>query len=251
MAAGALAGGVAPADSWSAAASGGALGAARALFEEELTLPGWQAPPSVAASPSVRAARALASVASGSASPHVSQGMVPVEREHVTVAGESLRSLVSPTTYVAPGASPGSAPAVAARGYEVPSAAPDVVRTGAEPIAPAPPASSGSNGSEWQVPSWFEDVARKMLGSKGADETVGLPELTLVTAAASSPRPRMAAAEKRISAAPTQVTQKGNGSPNKELLKEEDINQLARDVYDEIRRIIDAARERNGDLWRA
>jgi hypothetical protein len=98
------------------------------------------------------------------------------------------------------------------------------------------------------VPDWFEDLARKMANQFG--EQISLPELTLVTAIASAPEKRVAAAERRISSAPAESSAKGGVTP-KDAYKDEDIDQLARDIYDEVRRMFQVERERNGDLWRS
>jgi hypothetical protein len=122
-------------------------------------------------------------------------------------------------------------------GYTVPQGAPELVKTGSE---------ARPSGSDFQIPDWFEAAARKMLADKsGADDRMGLPELTLIGAAATSSTTRLAAST-GDTPAPTPSTAAaapgGSGGDG-----DEDIEDLAREVYDEICRLQEAARLRSGD----
>ncbi len=270
MAAGAVAG--------SDAAPEAPVGAARAAYTAQARELGgftYAAQPALDARemPSVRAARAMAyAAASGSGDtsmrPTFQLGgmtlptpfMLPADGGEAVPydIGAALRSLVAPppapstapgsvattfsarpqgqsgSSYVA--ASPVSSSAPAASGYHVPSGSPEVVRTSSE--------SSRSSGSDFQIPDWFEAAARKMLADKGGnDDRLGLPELTLISAAANSTSTRLAAHDTAPPAAPAP----GAGGARAEGgSKKDNVDELAREVYNQLLGLIDAENLRRG-----
>ncbi len=105
-----------------------------------------------------------------------------------------------------------------------------------------PSAASG----DFQIPDWFEAAARKMLAEKGgADERMGLPELTLIGAAATSATTRLAASTGETPApAPSSASIASGAAGEKD---DEDLEDMAREIYDQIRRLQEVARLRSGD----
>jgi hypothetical protein len=90
-----------------------------------------------------------------------------------------------------------------------------------------------------------------MLAEKSSgDERFSLPELTLINAIASSPSTRMAAkgaTEGVGGGAPAPAAATPGGADEK---KANEIDEMAEKVWEELRRRIEAARERNGDVCR-
>jgi len=230
------------------------------------------------APPSVRAARAMALAASGGRPGRaafqlggfVAPGTAGAPTTDVAAreVGWALQSLVAPAP-AAPApvtltpthatsssfagrpppqpafVTPATAPAAAAqaqaqaRGYSVPKSAPELVKTGAEA------ASSGARGSaDFQIPDWFEAAARKMLAEKsgGGDDRLGLPELTLIGAAATSSTTRLAA-DKGDTPTPAPSSAPTGESGGKD---DEDLDDLAHEIWDHIRRLHEVARQRRG-----
>jgi hypothetical protein len=193
-------------------------------------------------------------LAGTSAGPVVAPPLPPPAGDAVPAdVGEALRSLVAPQPAVlAPGAvSGGFGGRPPQPSYFPQSVAPsgEVVRTGAPQAAqPAPSAATASGyraTSDFEIPAWFETAARKMLAEQGqSEDRFGLPELTLIGAAATSSTTRLAAAEEGGGAAPAPEAPSGGG----EQKKKENIEEIAREVYSEIRRLIAAQRLRSGDL---
>jgi hypothetical protein len=140
--------------------------------------------------------------------------------------------------------------AQASRGYaEAPRA--EVVSTGGAsapaPTAAAPTTSSAPVAGDFKLPDWFEELAKKMLAAPA--DGLGLPELTLVSAV-SGQQQRLAASPRAAApAAPTQATARSTSAPEGGA-NDENVELLAREIYDEVRRLFEVARERNGDLWR-
>jgi hypothetical protein len=209
------------------------------------------------AAPDDRAARsrapfAGAALAAASAAPAASSASPAARVEGgdraLRAAGESLRSIIAPS--MVPSIAT-TEPTLSARAASAPST--EMVRTGDTSPAGLPsPAQTAGAPSDFKLPEWFEELAKKMMSSAGApDGPLGLPELTLVTALTAVPGQRLAAAERRIAASPPASAPKGGTDKKGGALKDEDIDQLARDIYDEIRRMFEVERERSGDLWRS
>jgi hypothetical protein len=154
-------------------------------------------------------------------------------------AGEALGSYVAPAAAAAsPASSRGDVGAV----LRAPSAAPELVQTG--------PGSGRYGGGETEIPSWFEEAARKMLGDRtGATESFSLAELTLVTAA---PSAAIAASTRSAGshAAPTSATPSPGQSGAAGAAGEKvDIEKVANEVYREVLVLMDIARARNGEPY--
>lgn len=180
-------------------------------------------------------------------------------------AGESLQSLIAP--YDAQAALVGDARATRRSGaagasahqvqqgavLRAPTAAQPLVQTGA-----SQPRSSSAAAREMiraaqmkratgspDIPPWFEEAARRMFEDKAGDG-ISLAEMTLVTAAPA----RHVAASPKTASASSQPPQAQGGSETGANEPTADVEQLAREVYAEICRFIEVARERNGDTWR-
>jgi hypothetical protein len=161
-------------------------------------------------------------------------------------AGEALRE------YVAPAESAPASPTPKGAVLRAPTAQPPLVETGmtaeqqrdnADQIA-AKVARARAQGKV-ELPSWFEAAARKMAGERSsADDGISLAELTLISGAparhvAASPRSEASGG----GAAPTDAP---SGSQDKAT---PDVEKIARDVYEEIMRMVEIARERNGEPY--
>jgi hypothetical protein len=176
--------------------------------------------------------------------------------EVIANVGFALRSLIAPSAPTpaaapaAPAYTPSAAPAARPTYGGTPIATPDLVRTGDS----ASPASAGAvpggfGGSDFQIPDWFQDAARRMFSEQSPDDRMGLPELTLIAAVAAQPVKRLAAAGEGGSPAPA-AAHGGGGGEGGDKKGKPDIEALAREVYDAIRIMIEASRERNGDICR-
>jgi len=262
MAAGAVAGAD---NAWDAP-----VAAARAAYARDIDFtytagPGGDEAESI---PSVRAARALAyayAASSGTApwvrAPSQLAGLsapaatppAPAQSDVVPHdVGESLRSLVAPPPAVlAPGSVSttfGGRPQQVTFPPPISAPSSEVVRTGArQASAPSSGTASGYRPtSDFDIPSWFEAAAKKMLAEQGhSEDRFGLPELTLIGAAATSSVTRLAASEEGGSGASAAAAGGGGGGDQK---KKDNIEEIAREVYSEIRRIMQAQRLRSGDL---
>jgi len=117
-----------------------------------------------------------------------------------------------------------------------PSAAQELVRTGRP--------SGRHGGGEVEIPSWFENAARKMLDDRsGNSDGMSMAEMTLVTAAPSS---HVAASTRGHSSQTSQAVQKQR-TPEEEKDKSPiDIDKTANEVYRHILQMMDGARMRNG-----
>jgi hypothetical protein len=127
-------------------------------------------------------------------------------------------------------------------GYALPQTAPELIRTGSD--TRGAPASSG----DFQIPDWFEAAARRMLAEKsGADDRMGLPELTLIGAAATSATTRLAAdtGDQAAPAPPSSLAQAPGGGGSEG--DDEDLEDMAREIWDEICRLQDVAKLRSGE----
>jgi hypothetical protein len=85
-----------------------------------------------------------------------------------------------------------------------------------------------------------------MLAEKsGSDDRMGLPELTLIGAAATSSTTRLAASDGESPApAPTSASASSDGGGGKD---DEDLEDMAREIWDEICRLQDVMKLRSGD----
>src|SRR5262249_8433213 len=111
----------------------------------------------------------------------------------------------------------------------------------------APAAAAAASGGDFQVPEWFEAAARKMLAERGGDQGLGLPELTLIGAAASSSTTRLAAKSVGEAAAASTITSTAAPGPAPSAKEEDDIEDLAHEIWEEIQRLKEWARKRNGE----
>ena len=154
-------------------------------------------------------------------------------------AAERARAAVS-TTFVETGSS--SRPAPAPR----PAPPPPPPRP-----APAPAPAAAAAPSQAQFDAWFKDAAKKYFGEAPSSSGLTAAEMTLVT---SAPRTQIAASPMSASR-PTQST--GGAAPASTQHEgpaaagpgKPDIDKIAQDVYDQVLRMLDVARERNGDPW--
>jgi hypothetical protein len=172
-------------------------------------------------------------------------------------AGESLQS------FVAPGAAPEATAAERASGTAARS--PGAVRRAPTAAQPLVTAQSRANTAAVQemirsarqkraagdnsIPPWFEEAARRMFqeGSDGGGVT--LAEMTLVT---SAPARLVAASPKSASGSAASATPSNSagGGESHDAEPTANVEQIAREVYGEICRMIESARNRNGDTWR-
>jgi hypothetical protein len=98
------------------------------------------------------------------------------------------------------------------------------------------------------IPPWFEEAARRMFqeGSDGGGIT--LAEMTLV---ASAPARLVAASPKSASGSSASARpSSASGGESHDAEPTANVEEIAREVYAEICRMIEFARNRNGDTWR-
>ncbi len=181
------------------------------------------------------------------------------ERQLMTArAGESLQSFVAPgeaATSVSADRPP-SAAASRSRGavQRVPTAAQPLVQTSQSRAQVAAvqdmirsaqqKRSSGDN----SIPAWFEEAARRMFQEGSDGGGISLAEMTLVTAA---PARLVAASPKSASSsASSRPPDASAGSESYDAEPTANVEQMAREVYAEICRMIEMARSRNGNTWR-
>jgi len=179
----------------------------------------------------------------------ISAFVTPSRDELDTARGATARREAPPTTYVDTSAGESSSPspaseAAAARGAlrRVPTAAPELVRTGGAPRAGMPFSRTG--GGEVEIPPWFESAARKMIGERSPGSDISLAEMTLVNAA---PATQVAASTRGETASTAGSAPAAAGSQSTAKGEKPDIDKIAQQVYGEILRMIDIARERNGE----
>jgi len=166
-------------------------------------------------------------------------------------AGEALGSFVAPQDAELATAGGRRSEPLADR-----ASAPVYVDTSADPSRPAEQAArqamarpgrafSQVGGGEPEIPAWFEGAARKMLEERsGSAGSMTLAELVLVTAVP----------QKAIAASPRHASShSGHAKHGKDSHKGEekkpDVNKLAQEVYAEVLKLIDSARERSGDPY--
>jgi hypothetical protein len=166
--------------------------------------------------------------------------------------GAALRALVAP---IAPSIAPAHSVSSSFAGraaatpafFSQPAAHPIAARDSSAMTELVRPSgeSRGSSGG-FEIPEWFEAAARKMLADKGgSDDRLGLPELTLIGAAAQSSTTRLAADKgEGVSALKASATTGSSGGDDK---AKEDLYDLAVEIYDEICRLNDIARQRSGE----
>jgi hypothetical protein len=242
-------------------------------------------------SPSARAARAMAVIASRegaalspraraaavwSVMPQVYQGDLDVVAPSARDSGDTARAEEWAETRPGLGALAGRAGEalgsfVAPQGAELATAggrrgeplaqragAPVYVDTGApaaatdDAVAPQRTARPGRaysqvGGGEPEIPAWFESAARKMLEERsGSSGGMSLAELVLVTAV---PQKQIAASAKSASASSHAGHAHHGAGKGKGEDKKPDVHKLAEEVYAEILKLIDTARERSGDPY--
>jgi len=160
-------------------------------------------------------------------------------------AGEALGSYVAPSSFATPTGSASSGASSSRSSNEgavmrAPTAAQELVQTG----RPA----GRHGGGEFEIPSWFEAAARKILEARSGSsisDGISLADLTLVQSAA----PQQVAASSRhegaskASVAPTPAA--SVGAEGEKI----DIDKLANEVYREILVMMDIARARNGEPY--
>ena len=106
---------------------------------------------------------------------------------------------------------------------------------------------SRSGGGETEIPAWFESAARKMLEQRGLGESLSVAELTLI---ASTPSTQVAASTRDAGGGPAPAMANAPpGQGGSEQGEAPNIEKIAADVYAEILKLIDIARERSGDPW--
>ena len=160
-------------------------------------------------------------------------------------AGEALGSYVTPAASSSSSSSSSSSQREQGAVLRAPTAAQEFVNTG-----------SGSGGSgrsagrygggEVEIPNWFEAAARKMLEERsGNSDGISLAELTLVTAA---PPAQIAASTRGVpSSAPANPNpSSGNQATGSQQI---DVEKVANEVYKQILVLMDAARGRNGEPY--
>ncbi len=159
--------------------------------------------------------------------------------------GEALGSFVRPasaevTTSAAAAAASRRDHAAIAHSRTIPEPTiHELVRTGR--------AHARTGGGETEIPSWFESAARRMLDQRGAGDGISMAELTLISTA---PTAQVAASSRSASgsSAPSQPSGTG-GQADAQQGAQPDIEKIAQQVYGEIMKLIDIARERSGDPW--
>jgi hypothetical protein len=99
-------------------------------------------------------------------------------------------------------------------------------------------------GGEPEIPAWFEGAARKMLeGRSGDSGGVSLAEMVLVNAVS----PKQIAASTKSANAGGGGHSQGKGHKGDD--HQPDVGKLAQDVYAEVLKLIETARERSGDPY--
>jgi hypothetical protein len=156
-----------------------------------------------------------------------------------TRAGEALGSYVAPAAAPAPSSERRDRGEVGAV-LRAPTAAHELVQTG----RPA----GRFGGGEVEIPTWFEQAARKMLAERsGAASDFSLGELTYVT---SAPAPQIAASSRAPGGhAPARVPSPDASAGGGDKKGQEDIDKIANEVYREVLVLMDIARARNGEPY--
>jgi hypothetical protein len=176
-------------------------------------------------------------------------------------AGESLQAFVSPSAAPEPAVAAserasGTTPAARSTGavHRAPSAAQPLVTAQSRANAAAVQemirsAQQKRTAGDNSIPPWFEDAARRMFQDGSDGGGISLAEMTLVT---SAPARMVAASPKSASgsSASSQPSNASGGGESHDAEPTENVEQIAREVYAEICRMIEMARSRNGDTWR-
>ena len=151
-------------------------------------------------------------------------------RSGLARAGEALSAFVAPAAAApAPAATSSAFASSSGSGSRAPTAAPELVRTAA---------SGRFGGGETEIPSWFEQAARKMLETRGMGDSLSLAELTLVTAAPPTQIAASTRGQTVTAAAPSPQSMPAKpGMP--------DIEKIAQEVYAEFLAMMDSVRWRN------
>ena len=101
-------------------------------------------------------------------------------------------------------------------------------------------------GGEPEIPAWFESAARKMLDQRSDGAGMTLTELVLVNAI---PQRQIAASTRSAAGHGGGGHAHGKHHNKHQDEKHPDVGKLAHDVYLEVLKLIDAARERSGDPY--
>ena len=157
-------------------------------------------------------------------------------------AGEAIGSFVHPSASEVSRASSGAARVAGGSADRGPAGEPfvhELIRTGRS--------FTRVGGGETEIPAWFESAAKKMLEQRGLGESLSVAELTLI---ASTPARQVAASTRDAGGGPAPtMSQAPAGEGGAAQGDKPDIDKIAADVYAEILRLIDVARERSGDPW--
>jgi hypothetical protein len=154
-------------------------------------------------------------------------------------AGEAIGSYVRPSGDEVARASSG---AVRASGAPSHNRAEPLVH---ELIRGAARGFSRAGGGEAEIPAWFEKAAHALLDQRGLSETISVAEMTLIATA----QPHQVAASTRGSSPAPSMAAAPTGASGAEQGEKPDIDKLASEVYAEILRLLEVARERSGDPW--
>ncbi len=103
-----------------------------------------------------------------------------------------------------------------------------------------------AGGGEPEIPAWFEAAARRMLDDRSPGAGMSLAELVLVTSAAT---PSKAIAASTRGSSPTAVASTPSTAAQSAGGQKPNVEKLAYDVFQEVLRLIDIARERGGDPY--
>lgn len=95
------------------------------------------------------------------------------------------------------------------------------------------------------IPSWFAEAARRLFADSPMGDGITLAEMTLVTSAPA----RQVAASRRDASGSTQAPDISAGGESQASQPAPDVEELAEKVYAEVCRLIDTAKQRNGDPW--
>lgn len=160
-------------------------------------------------------------------------------------AGRSLQSVVAPAERSAAASS--NAAAASGAGYAAPASTP-LVETGSAGATLARALQAARQDTSLEIPDWFEAAAKKVFAESGAEaDGVSVAEMTLVQTAPS----HQLAARREDGASVASVATRPSLSGGDGEQVSPDVDKLAREIYEEIRLMIDVARERSGDPWQS
>ncbi len=162
----------------------------------------------------------------------------PALSSRIASAGEALGAYVQPSAPEVRGASSQAAQVSGPVDRSSPASfVHEVLRSGRS--------FSKMGGGEAEIPACFEQAARHMLASRGLGENISIAELTLI---ASAPSHQVAASTRGESPAPSMAAAPP-GQAGAEQGEKPDIDKIAADVYGEVMKMVEIAKERNGDPY--